>query len=70
MFDWENAICLQAMQGIGPHLTGRGKSHVFSRVTAGTWSIFSSYSGDVHSKLEFVPRSQGTTLGMMDTSGM
>ena len=30
---------------------GRGKSHGFSRVAAGTWGIFSSYSGDVHSKL-------------------
>ena len=37
--------------GIGPHLAGRGKSHGFSRVAAGTWGIFSSYSGDVHSKL-------------------
>ena len=35
----------------GPHLQGRGKSHGFSRVAAGTWGIFSSYSGDVHSKL-------------------
>ena len=38
-------------RGIGPHLAGRGKSHGFSRVVAGTWGIFSSYSGDVHSKL-------------------
>ena len=41
-------------RGIGPNLAGRGKSHGFSRVAAGTWGIFSSYSGDVHSKLEFV----------------
>ena len=51
VFDWENAIALDTMQGIGPHLTGSGKSHRFSRVAAGTWGIFSSYSGDVHSKL-------------------
>ena len=38
-------------RGIGPHLAGRGKSHWFSRVAAGTWVIFSTYSGDVHSKL-------------------
>ena len=38
-------------RGIGPHLAGRGKSHGISRVAAGTWGIFSSYSGDVHSKL-------------------
>ena len=51
VFDWENAIALDTMQGIAPHLAGRGKSHVFSRVAAGTWVIFSSYSGDAHSKL-------------------
>ena len=41
-------------RGIGPHFAGRGKSHWFSRGAAGTLGIFSSYSGDVHSKLEFV----------------
>ena len=41
-------------RGIGPHLAARGKSHEFSRVAAGTWGIFSSYDGDVHSKWEFV----------------
>ena len=30
------------------------KSHGFSRVTAGTWGIISSYDGDAHSKREFV----------------
>ena len=40
--------------GIEPHLAARGKSHWFSRVAAGTGGIFSSYGGDVHSKLEFV----------------
>ena len=38
-------------RGIGPHLARRGKSHGFSRGVAGTSGIFSSYSGDVHSKL-------------------
>ena len=37
-------------RGTGPHLACRGKSHGFSRVAAGTWGIFSSYSGDAHSK--------------------
>ena len=37
-----------------PHLAERGKLHGFSRVAAGTRGIFSSYDGDVHSKLEFV----------------
>ena len=40
VFDWENAIALDTMRGIGPHLAGRGKSHGFSRVAAGTWCIF------------------------------
>ena len=46
-------LCMQC-RGIGPHLTERGKTHGFSRVAAGSWVIFSSYGGDVHSKLEFV----------------
>ena len=54
MFDWENAIALHAMQGNRASSRGEGKSHVFSRVAAGTWGIFSSYDGDAHSKREFV----------------
>ena len=54
MFDWANAIALHAMQGNRASPRGDGKSHVFSRVAAGTWVIFSSYGGDVHLKLEFV----------------
>ena len=46
-------LCMQC-RGLGPHLVVRGKSHGFSRVAAGTWGIFSSYSRDVHSKREFV----------------
>ena len=42
------------MQGKGPHLAARLKSHGFSRVAAGTWGIFSSYDGDAHSEREFV----------------
>ena len=55
---------------IGPHLAARGKSHVFSWVAAGTWDIFSSYGGDVHSKLESVQWGQDTCLGMRDNSRM
>ena len=54
LFDWQNAIALHAMQGIGRHLVARGKSHGFSRVAAVTWGIFSNYDGDAHSKREFV----------------
>ena len=46
-------LCMQC-RGIGPHLVGSGKSHVFSRVSAGTLGIFSSYDGDAHSKREFL----------------
>ena len=45
MFDWENAIALHAMLGNRANLVAKGKSHVFSRVAAGTWGIFSSYDG-------------------------
>ena len=48
----------------------RGKSHGFSRVAAGTWGAFSSYSGDDHSKLVFVQRHQDSCLVMRDTSGI
>ena len=46
-------LCMQC-RGIGPRLLESGKSHGFSRVAAGTWGVFSSYDGDVHSKWEFV----------------
>ena len=41
MFGKTQLLCLQC-RGIGPNLVGRGKSHWFSRVAAGTWGIFSS----------------------------
>ena len=46
-------LCMQC-RGIGPRLVARGKSHGFSRVSAGTWDIFSSYDGDAYSQREFV----------------
>ena len=45
-----------------------GKSHCFSRVAAGTWDKFSSYSGDGHSNLMLVQRRQDSCLVMMDIS--
>ena len=54
MFDGEHGIARHAMQGIGPHLAARGKSHDFSRVSAGTWGIFSSSGREGTSKLVFV----------------
>ena len=54
VFDWENAIALDTMQGNRASSRAMGKSHGFSRVAAGTWGIFSSYDGNAHSKREFV----------------
>ena len=54
MFDWENAIALDTMQGNRASSRQESKSHGFSRVAAGTGGIFSSYDGDAHSILEFV----------------
>ena len=62
-------LCLKC-RGIGSHLTAMVKSHEFSRVAAGTWCIFSSYSGDGHLKLGFVQRSLDSCLGMTHTSGV
>ena len=45
-------LCMQC-RGIRPHFVSRGKSLGFSLVAEGTWGIFLSYGGVVHSKLEF-----------------
>ena len=58
MFDWEYGIALHTMQGNRASSLSEGESHGISRVAAVTWGIFSSYSGDGHSKLHFVQRSQ------------
>ena len=54
VFDCENAIALDTVQGNRASSPERGNSQVFSRVAAGTWGIFKSYGGDVLSKLDFV----------------
>ena len=53
MFDCENTIALDTVQGNRASSRREGKVSWVSRVAAGTWGIFSSYIGDVHSKLEF-----------------
>ena len=68
MFDWLHGIAMHAMMGIEPHLRPFGMSHGISRVAAGTWGIFSSYSGVGHSKLPSVQRNQDSFLVWMDTS--
>ena len=70
VFNWEYDIALQEMNYIKPHLPARGMCHGISRVAAGTCGIFSSYSGDGHSKLHFVQRSQDSCLVKTDTSGI
>ena len=54
MFDGKHGIALHAMQGNRASYLGERKSHVFSRVAAGTWGTFSRYGRDRHSKLRFV----------------
>ena len=62
-------LCTQCRR-IWPHLTAKGKSHGFSRVAAGSWGIFSTYSGDGPSKLMFLQRLQDSCLLTRDTSGI
>ena len=69
-FDWENWIALHAMQGNSAAFPSKGVSHTIPRVVAGTLGIFESYSGDGHSKLHFVQRSQDSCVVMRDTSGI
>ena len=69
VFDWEHGIALHPMQGIRVLTPAKGVSHGISRGAAGTWGIFSSYSGDGRSKLHLVQRSQDSFLVWTDTSG-
>ena len=62
VFNGEYDIALHLKQGIRAPSPLRGMSHGISRVAAGTWGIFSSYSGDGNSKLHLVQRSQDSCL--------
>ena len=57
-------------RGIRPHFTSRGKSHGFSPVAVGTWTIFTSYGGEDPSKLVFVQRCQDSCRVTRETSGI
>ena len=70
MFDWEHGLLCMQCRGIEPHLPARGMSHTISRVAARTWGIYARYSGDGHSKLHFVQRSQDTCVVRRDISGI
>ena len=50
VFNYEHRLALQPMQGIRTSSPAEEISHVISRVAAGTWGLFSSYSGDDHFK--------------------
>ena len=43
-------LCMKQRE-VKRHFPAIGMCHGISRVAAGTWGIFSSYSGDGHSKL-------------------
>ena len=62
-------LCTKCRE-INPKLPARGMGHGISPVEAETWGIFSSYSGDGHSKLHFVQRSQDSCIVTTDTSGI
>ena len=68
MFDWEYGFALHAIQGNRATFPSEGDvSYDFSSCGR-TWGLFASYSGDGHSKLHFVQRSQDSCVVMRDTS--
>ena len=70
VFNWVYDIALHEMQGNQTSSPAKCMCHGISRVAEGTWGIFSSYSGDGHSKLHFVQQSQNSSLVTTDTSGI
>ena len=70
MFDLEHGFALHAMQGNRASSSSDEMSHGISPVAAGSCAIFSSYSGDGHSNLHLVQRSQDSCLVTTDTSGI
>ena len=48
VFNWEYGIVLHEMQGNQASSPSEGDVSYVSRVAAGTWGIFASYSGDGH----------------------
>ena len=70
VFDWEYGIALHAMQGNRASFPSDGDVSYDFSCCSKTWGIYASYSGDGHSKLHFVQRSQDTCVVMRDTSGI
>ena len=70
VLDWEYGIALHAMQGNRSSFPSEWDvSYDFSSCGR-NWGIFASYSGDGHSKLHFIQRSQESCVVMRDTSGI
>ena len=70
MFDWEYGFALHAMQGNRATFPSEGDVYYDFSSCGRTGGIFASYSGDGHSKLHFVQRSQDSCVVMRDTSGI
>ena len=66
MFDWEHGIALHPMKGIRGTSPAEGDVSCDFSSCVTTLGIFSSYSGDGHSKLHFVKRSQDYCLVRTD----
>ena len=56
-------------RGIGPHLTARGKSHGFARLSLENRRIFSRNGQEGPSKFMFVQRRQDSGLVARNTLG-
>ena len=54
MFDWEYRTALHAMQENRASFLSEGMSHTISRVAVRTCGIYTTFSGEGHSKLHFV----------------
>ena len=70
MFVWENTVALHAMQENRTSSRGEGEVSLVFSSSGRNLGYILQYGEDVHSKLEFVQRSQDTCLGSTDTSGI
>ena len=70
MFNLEYDIALHEMQGNQASSPSEGYVSWDYSICGRNVVIFSSYSGDGHSKLHFVQRSQDSCLVTTDTSGI
>ena len=69
MFDLEDGIAFHPMQVIWGSSPTKGDVSWDFLVAAGTWGIFSSYSGDGRLKLHLVQRIQDSCLVRTDNPG-